>query len=78
MEHQEKRARNNTEYIVVTNDKGVEYKFKFQDEGEGFTPTTLGATDEDGLTEACDYLSDQGYNIVMGRLRPLGFEYEQN
>lgn len=78
MEHQEKRARNNTEYIVVTTDDGVEYKFKAQGEGDRYTPTTLGATDEDGLTEACDYLSDQGYTIVMGRLRPVGFTYEQD
>jgi hypothetical protein len=74
MESHEKRTRQGNEYIIVEDDDGTEYYFSAK--GDGYSPSTLGATDEEGLTEACDYLSSEGYEIVMGRMRPAGFEYD--
>lgn len=75
MEHTVKHNLERTgRYIKVVDDNGDEYIFS--EEENGWSPSTIGSIDEEGLTEACDYLTDNGYNIVMGRMKPAGFEYD--
>lgn len=74
MEINEKTKREGGKYIVVEDDEGTRYFFT--QKGDAWSPSTIGATDEEGLTRACDHLTANGYELVMGRMRPAGFEYE--
>lgn len=74
MEINKKNARDRKDYLVVVDDSGTKYIFSEKD--GGYSPSTVGATDEEGLTKACDHLTANGYEVVMGRMRPSGFEYD--
>lgn len=74
MDYTKKTTRDGTEYIVVETTDGKEYYFTRKSDGS-YSPSTIGATDEDGLTKACDYLTNNGMDIKVTGLSPSGFEY---
>lgn len=72
MEITEKQTKEGTEYIVVESETS---RYYFSRKGEGYCPSTIGATDEEGLTKACNHLKEHGYSINVSGMSPAGFEY---
>jgi hypothetical protein len=76
MELEEKRTMGGKEYLKILDSEGNQYFFSVSSDGLRVAPSTIGATDESGLTEACELVEQNGYEVDLTvGLPPEGFEY---
>lgn len=72
----EKTAMNGTTHYctVVDPETGNQYHFSLNGDNKA-CPSTVGATDTEGLTAACERVEAEGYTIELTGMQPAGFEY---